>query len=306
MKRLVASLLALAFSAAPALAEPAMWKVSDADSSVYLFGSIHVFTRAVKWRTPMLDEEVKSADHVYFELLLDEQAFATMGRAMLVEGRLRDGRTLWDLLTPEQAGELHAALAAAGLEAATFERMTPWMAELMLSSALIQGAQAGVELTLAAEVEPERQRGLETAEEQLGFMAQGSEADQIENLMRAVKLMGAPGSDTFVEDMMSAWESGDAETLYRMNSDEDAGTEDRYDVLITDRNERWTTRIEQMLAENDAALVVVGAGHLVGPAGVPALLAERGFEVERVGTVTDAPETEHAAGSPDGSAVTAR
>lgn len=282
MRRLAASFLALAFSAAPALAEPAMWRVSDADSSVYLFGSIHLFTREVDWRTPVLDEEVRSADHVYFELLLDDQAFATIGRAMLVEGRLHDGRTLWDMLTPKQSAELRTALWGAGLDPATFERMTPWMAELMLSSALIQGATAGVEMTLYSEVEPQRQRGLETAEEQLGFMAEGTEADQIENLMLAVKLMGAPGSDAFVEQMMSAWESGDTDALYRMNSDAGAGTAERYDVLITNRNERWTTRIEQMLAENDNALVVVGAGHLVGPEGVPALLAARGFEVERV------------------------
>lgn len=290
MKKLTASLLALALSTAPALASPAMWKVSDSDSSVYLFGSIHVFTRDVIWRTPLLDTEVRAADHVYFELLLDQQAFATMGRAMLVEGRLRDGRKLWDLLTPEQAGELRTALTAAGLDQATFERMTPWMAELMLSSALIQGSQAGVETTLFSEVEPERQRGLETAEEQLGFMAEGSEADQVENLMRSVRLMGAPGSDAFVEEMMSAWESGDVEALYRMNSDEETGTADRYDVLITGRNTRWTTRIAQMLADNDEALVVVGAGHLVGPGGVPALLAERGFEVERVGEVPNCPQ----------------
>lgn len=290
MKKLTASLLALALSTAPALASPAMWKVSDSDSSVYLFGSIHVFTRDVNWRTPLLDTEVRAADHVYFELLLDQQAFATMGRAMLVEGRLRDGRKLWDLLTPEQAGELRTALTAAGLDQATFERMTPWMAELMLSSALIQGSQAGVETTLFSEVEPERQRGLETAEEQLGFMAEGSEADQVENLMRSVRLMGAPGSDAFVEEMMSAWESGDVEALYRMNSDEETGTADRYDVLITGRNTRWTTRIAQMLADNDEALVVVGAGHLVGPGGVPALLAERGFEVERVGEVPNCPQ----------------
>lgn len=290
MKKLTASLLALALSTAPALASPAMWKVSDSDSSVYLFGSIHVFTRDVNWRTPLLDTEVRAADHVYFELLLDQQAYATMGRAMLVEGRLRDGRKLWDLLTPEQAGELRTALTAAGLDQATFERMTPWMAELMLSSALIQGAQAGVETTLFSEVEPERQRGLETAEEQLGFMAEGSEADQVENLMRSVRLMGAPGSDAFVEEMMSAWESGDVEALYRMNSDEETGTADRYDVLITGRNTRWTTRIAQMLADNDEALVVVGAGHLVGPGGVPALLAERGFEVERVGEVPNCPQ----------------
>jgi uncharacterized protein YbaP (TraB family) len=306
MRKLAASLLALALSTAPALAEPAMWKVSDADSSVYLFGSIHVFTRDVKWRTPVLDEEVKSADHVYFELLLDAQAFATMGRAMLVEGRLRDGRTLWDLLTAEQASALRTALVAAGLDPATFERMTPWMAELMLSSALIQGAQAGVEMTLSAEVETARQRGLETAEEQLGFMAAGSEADQIANLMLAVKLMGAPGSGEFVETMMSAWESGDAETLYRINSGEEAGTDDRYNVLITGRNERWTTRIEQMLADNDDALVVVGAGHLVGPGGVPALLAARGFEVDRVGDTPATPPTERATDTPDPRAIRPR
>lgn len=277
-----ASLLSLCL-ALPAAAEPAMWKVSDEDSSVYLFGSIHVFTRDLNWRTPLLDEQVAAAEHVYFELLFDDAAFATIGRAMLVEGRLRDGRTLWDVLTPEQGEEVRTAAAAAGLDPVTFERMTPWMTEVLLSSALIQGAVGGVEMALFAEVETARQRGLETAEEQLGFFAAGSEAEQVENLMLTVRMLSAPDSINSIDEMMLAWERGDADLLYEVISNDAASTQDRYNVLITGRNERWTTRVEQMLAENDDALVVVGAGHLVGPGGVPALLAERGFEVERVG-----------------------
>jgi len=63
------ALAALLFIGAPVAAEaaPALWQVSDADSSVWLFGSIHVLPPSVTWRTPTFDEVLKKADQVYFE-----------------------------------------------------------------------------------------------------------------------------------------------------------------------------------------------------------------------------------------------
>lgn len=292
MRRWLLPLVACAaLAATPALAMPAMWRVSDADSSVYLFGSIHLFTKQMNWRSPEFDREVKDADHVYFEMLFDEAAYATFARALLVDGRLHDGRTLWDVLTPAEGDEVKGALSASKIDPATVANLQPWMAELMLSAGLISGAQVGVELTLDAEVDTARKRGLETAEEQIGFLAQGTEAEQVANLMSTVRQMGGADGDTMISDMMDAWERGDADALLKLNDDDLGDNAERYETLITKRNARWVTRIEQMLDENDDALVVVGAGHLVGPGGVPALLEQRGFTVERVGDVPAAATT---------------
>ena len=121
------------------------------------------------------------------------------------------GRTLWDVLTPADGNAVKAALAGSGIDPATVQYLQPWMAELMLSAGLVTGAQVGVELTLDAEVDASRKRGLETAEEQIGFLAEGTEAEQVANLMSTVRQMGGAGGDTAIGEMMDAWERGDAE-----------------------------------------------------------------------------------------------
>lgn len=280
MRTLAASLLTLALSTAPALAEPAMWKVSDADSSIYLFGSIHLLTRPVQWRTPIFDAQLKAADHVYFEIVFDEATYATVGRMMLVEGRLRGGQKLWDLLTADQAATLHDAITASGLDPASFDYMQPWMAEVMLSGGMVQGAQVGVELQVDPEIAPERKRSLETAEEQMGFFASVPQADQITNLITTAEQMATIDGHQMIEDLTDAWANGDTVALDTLNRTELGGGDPRFATLITARNQRWVTQLEKLLAENDNSLVIVGAGHLVGAGGVPDLLEKAGYTVE--------------------------
>jgi uncharacterized protein len=284
----LAAILALQL-AVPAVAAPAMWKVSDADSEVYLFGSIHVFSHQVEWRTPQFDDVLQRADHVYFELVLDMAAYSTIAQLMLLDGRIRDGGTLWDLLGPERTQIFKAAVESAGTPAATFERMQPWMAEIMLSGGSISGMRAGVELVLDAEVEAERKRGFETMEQQMQLFSGLPIDQQIDNLMESIAQL-ALGSDGQIDALTTAWEAGDVATLQTILEEGLGDTSSpRYKRLITERNMRWVGQIDQILADNDEALVVVGAGHLVGPVGVPTLLAARGYKVERVDYPVAAP-----------------
>jgi len=285
MRKLAASLLGLILAVSPALAAPAMWKVSDADSSIYLFGSIHVFTHEVDWRTPEFDRELKAADLVYFEMVFDEAAYATIGRMTLVDGRIRDGRTLWDLLTGEQADTVRGAIVASGLDPVAFDRMQPWMAELMLSGGMMQGAKVGVELQVDAEIPAERKRGLETAEEQMRFFSAASQADQIANLVASAEQLAVTDGREVIEQLTDAWARGDVDALDFLNREELGGGDARFDQLITQRNQRWIGQLEKLLADNDNALVIVGAGHLAGTGGVPELLRQAGYTVERIGDV---------------------
>jgi uncharacterized protein YbaP (TraB family) len=274
------------FLAGPSQAGPAMWRVSDADSSIHLFGSIHMFVREIDWRTPEFDAALAAADLVYFEMVFDEAAYATIGRMTLVEGRLRDGRTLWDVLTSDQAEIVRHAIASAGLDPLAFDYMQPWMAELMLSGGGMQDAKAGVEIQVDAEVPAERKRGLETAEEQMGFFASVTEADQVANLVTTAEQLAMVDGRQVIEQLTDAWAKGDVSALDFLNREELGGGDARFDLLITRRNERWIDELETLLANNDNAMVIVGAGHLVGEGGVPELLRQAGYTVERIG---DAP-----------------
>lgn len=289
MRRLAASLLTLALSSASALAAPAMWKVSDADSSIYLFGSIHAFTREVDWRTPEFDQALAAADLVYFEMVFDEEAYATIGRMTLIDGRMRSGQTLWDLLGPEKSAIVRNAIVASGFDPAAFDHLRPWMAELMLSGGVMQGARVGVELQVDAEVPAEKKRGLETAEEQMGFFSGVSEAEQIANLVAAAEELAKMDSRQLIEELTDAWAAGEIEKLDLLNREELGGGDARFDQLITQRNRRWVNELETLLAANDNAMVIVGAGHLVGEGGVPELLEQAGYVVERVGEPSVAP-----------------
>jgi uncharacterized protein len=277
----------------PALAAPALWKVSDADSSVWLFGSIHLMDAGREWRTAQLDDLVRTADHVYFEIVLDAATYATITRLTLTDGYSHDGRRLDDYLTAEQAEKLHAALEASGLPYPGVRQMRPWLVDLTLSQRALTGDAtdsaigAGVEILLSAEVPAERERGLETAEEQIAMLSERSDAEQVDSLMTTVEMLD--GAEFSLATFVDSWITADLDTLQReMEASLGPVGSPYYDRLLTTRNRNWTDQIAQLLAGNDQSLIVVGAGHLVGPVGVPTLLEQRGFKVERIDGPADA------------------
>ena len=83
-----------------------------------------------------------------------------------------------------------------------------------------------------------------------------------------------------LEPMIRAWSSGDQSSLDRLiNGDLDQFPQARKE-LLDDRNARWAPRIQAMLKEKHVFFITVGAGHLTGPKGVPALLRKAGYQVE--------------------------
>jgi uncharacterized protein YbaP (TraB family) len=281
-RALLACAAGLALSG-PALADPALWKVSDADSEIYLFGSVHIFTREMDdWRSDAFDAILKSADHVVFEVVLDIEAYSTITQISFTKGRLTGGQSLSQLLSTEDYDKVVAAAGKTGIDMAMLEHVQPWLATVMLMGAAMPKASAGVETLLDAEVAPERKRGLETAAEQMGFFADAPLDEQIDGLISTADGIEA-GLVGMLDPLIAAWESGDTAALHATMT-EQIQPRDRaiMERLIDDRNQRWLTPIEKMLADNDESLLVVGAGHLVGPMGVPALLKERGYTVERV------------------------
>lgn len=282
LRRLATSLLLAASLTSPALADPALWKVSDADSSIYLFGSVHVFTQQIDWRTAQFDALLNAADHVYFEVVMDVEAYSTIAQFTLTKGMFRDGRTLRDVLAPDEYARLSAAAASVGTEMAALERMQPWLASMSLVQGAYGKTTAGVETLVDGEVAPERKRGLETAAEQMGYLADAPLEEQVVTLMSTVAGIES-GALVALDDMLAAWQDGDtaalAETIEAQVTPED---EALYDRLLTERNTRWATSLEELLATNDQSLIIVGAAHLVGPEGVPNLLRDRGYSVERI------------------------
>lgn len=285
IRRLALALTATATLTTGALAQPALWEVSDGDSSIWLFGSVHLLQPNTNWRSALLDKVIAKADRVYFETDIGPAAQAKIMPLTFDLGFNRDGRLLSEIIGPEMTADVRAAAAAYDLPMPTLLTMKPWMAATTLSMGplLDTGYQAelGVDLTLSTELPEDKKGYLETPEQQLGFLANGDEAEQIAMLRATLDTLDVMAAD--IDSMIDAWLNGQPEILgevfMEQMGDYDSGMVER---IIDLRNHDWTDQIEAMLARNERALLVVGAAHLVDEISVVRLLEQRGHTSTRL------------------------
>jgi uncharacterized protein YbaP (TraB family) len=181
---------------------------------------------------------------------------------------------------------------AAALGAA-IEMTKPWFATVMLGVAPLMSAgyeaEAGADavLTKLAREQGDEVRGLETAEQQIDWIASGTDEEQLAALK---KLLATP--DAQFDEMLSsmdqgvrAWMKGDIVPLteyvddWRKGEDGPSTAGMSYQQLIVERNENWAAQLEALLKGQGVAFVAVGSGHLVGRHSLQAKLAARGIRV---------------------------
>lgn len=285
MKHLMLGAAAAALTATGALADPAIWKVSDDNSQVWLFGSIHYLDAGTQWRTDTLNAAIESADFVYYETPMTPEAQAQAQQLIPKYGLNPEGVTLSSLLSEEQFAELEAVAGELGIPVQNLEPVRPWLAGLQLSLIALQRAgynpQSGVDMVLSQATDDEKERYFETLEEQLQFLSSQSDDVAVKGFM--VTLDQLDEAEEFFGSLVSSWAAGDLETFeatfYSAMSQVDPAL---YDTLIVRRNEAWVEDLKAFIAEDDDAVIVVGAGHLVGDDSVVNLLESEGFSVERV------------------------
>lgn len=281
--------LALSFTAIAsggARAEPPIWVAKSPTASVTLFGSVHLLADSAQWKTPGLEAAIKSADAVWFEIPIDPATQASAGAVAMRRGLLPEGQTLETLLPPATVVRLHRVENEEGLSPAVISRFEPWLAETLISVTYYQkrGADAsdGVEMQVAKDIPATAERrAFETVEQQIGFFADAPIKDQADSLGETLREIEEE-PDSF-DKIVAAWLAGDEKGLVKEAIDpmkKDAPG--AYRTLVVERNRHFADEIVHLLQGRQRILVVVGAGHLVGPDGVPALLRARGVKVERV------------------------
>jgi uncharacterized protein len=285
MRRLLplASLFCL-IAAAPAAAKPPVWVVRDKDSQIVIFGSMHVLPAGVDWRPEPLDQAVGKADDVWFELPVDPATQTAVAQLAAVKGKLPPGQTLSSKLDPATRDRLAQAQASLGMPPGALEPFQPWLAEIALAGAVFakHGASGsdGVEQSVARSVPASAQRkAFETAEQQIDMFAGSPMADQIASLKETLDEID-DGPAAF-KALLDAWVAGDVKVLQEKAVEPVRRASPRlYARLINDRNARWAKVLSDRMKGSGRTVVVVGAGHLVGPDGVPARLRAMGFAVE--------------------------
>lgn len=267
--------------------EPAMWQLADADTTVHLFGTIHVLRPEIDWRTDRFDRVFEAADAVYFEAdVMSPSAQADIATLVRRRGVFTDGRKLTALLDAEERELVRDAMQTLGVPMSAVEPMKPWLATVQMSTLALQAqgyeVESGVEtvLTERAEAAGKTLRFLETAAEQLDLIASVPEDDQVAFLVASARQLHE--NPDLLDDLVAAWAKGDVARLGELMSDPDLlGSETVHDRLIVQRNRNWVEQIETLMDEEAGTfLLAVGAGHLAGPDSVQTLLRAEGYTVE--------------------------
>lgn len=276
--------VAVAFTAAGAGAEPALWAVEGRNNTVYLFGSVHLLPKGGFTLDGALADALDKAERVCLEIDPDAQSDAEKTSITLARAIDPDGQSLFDLLG-DDADRVRERADAAGVDLSPFAAFEPWFAGITVSLIALQShgfdVEHGVEqiIQAAAKEGGKDSCGLETFDSQLGILDSLPAGLQKEVLLQAID--EADDVEAIIGPMLDAWRDGDESGLEDSLDEDFEGYPELAEALIYRRNRNWEAQVSRMLEGADDVLLVVGAMHLVGPRGLPALLEKRGFSVER-------------------------
>ena len=260
---------------------PALWRVADADTTIYLFGTVHALPEGKEWFDGRIERAFNASNEMVTEVDLSDQSSSTA--AMQSAAMLPEGTSLRSLMTPENRQQFEAALVGLGLPVEALDRMEPWMASLTMSllPLLRQGYQteSGVEMALSSRAGDKPRDALETVAQQIDLFDGMPTDAQLIFLDKTVEAM--PEAKPSLDAMVAEWIKGDADALAALlNAELDDPV--LYQRLLTQRNANWAGWIEQRLQQPGTVFIAVGAGHLAGADSVQRQLAKRGLRVERV------------------------
>jgi uncharacterized protein YbaP (TraB family) len=272
-------------------ADPALWSISDEDSTVYLFGTVHVLPPELSWRTDAIDAAFEDSETIYFEVdALSPEAQAQMQALIPQLGLNAPGVTLSSMISDEAQGHVATIAQRLGAPADAFmsqlDPLQPWLASLqmavlqMQSSGYQPGSGAEAALTAQAEEAGKSFGYFETVEQQLRFLSSSSMEVQLADFEVSVaQMVEDPGMLT---ELVQAWAVGDMEHIDRLINGELRDTSpELYDRIIVQRNHNWIPQILAALEGSEDGFVAVGAGHMPGEEGVIALLEAEGLTVTR-------------------------
>ena len=272
-------------ASAAAAQRPAMWKVSDADTTLYLFGTIHLLPEGRTWRTPAFEQALAAADELVLEVANVDDAAAGAG-AMMKLGLSPGLPPLRERVPEAKRAALDAIIKDSGVPAAALNRMETWAASIILLGVSFQrmglDPKLGVESAITGPFKASGKpvRGLETIEEQFGFFDTLSE-DQQRTFLEGVLDSPDEAKKQFAA-MLEAWARGDQEGLARAFEDEQNLTPALREVLLTRRNAKWAQWLDARMDKPGTAFIAVGAGHLAGKDSVQAMLGKYGHKAQRV------------------------
>lgn len=291
MRNILAALAAATLAGCASSGEPApgpaLFVARDADSTLYIYGTIHLRKSGAPWGSAAVDAAIASADEIWTEMEISPESDARTQQLAMQAGLAPAGRPLSSWLSAEENERLRATAESLGLQAQAMEPMQPWLASLTLSVLPMMRAgydpNAGVDRSVDAfgDANGKTMRHFETPEEQIGFFANMSPELQRQMLLEAIDEVERGLAS--LDELSAGWEVGDLRAIERLAVDEFKNEYPAvYSAMLVNRNRAWVEVLAREMEGAGVDFVAVGAAHLVGDEGLVELLRARGMNVERV------------------------
>jgi uncharacterized protein YbaP (TraB family) len=293
LKRAFAALgLSLLLVGAPAqartanAARPALWEVSDADTTIYLFGTIHLLPENYAWRTATFDKAIAGSQQLVVETIVDEKNPQEMLGALAGLAFSPNLPPLADRVPPDKRSALAAAVQKAGMPPGSLDKMETWAAAFMLLGNQFRDmglkSGEGVEQVLRSAFASQGKTvaQLETNREQLSFFDALPEAAQRALLEGAIEQPDSMSKD--FGRMLAAWARGDVHAIARTFNHDLSTSPELRDALLRRRNLNWSQWVGKRMAAPGSLMIAVGAGHLAGHDSLVELLEREGYKVRRL------------------------
>lgn len=263
-----------------------LWSAEGRKATVYLLGSIHILKKD-SYPLPAAIENIFSCcDTLVFETDLDGMEQPRVQNMMMKLGMYPAGRTLSKNISAVTAALLREKLRSSGIPFERFEQFKPWFVAINLTG--IELERMGFDPSLGvdryfydrAKQEGKKMLFLETNEFQINLFGRLSRQKQELLLKQVVKELDI--IETLFKEMITAWQSGDSVGFDEIMSQSFEEYPSIYKKFITRRNRSWIPEIIKLMNRPGDALVIVGAGHLVGRDSVIDILKKRGYTVRQL------------------------
>ncbi|MBP7184470.1 MAG: TraB/GumN family protein [Saprospiraceae bacterium] len=265
-----------------------LWKISGngIKSPSFLFGTMHIIPKKDYVWTAAAQKAFDVAKQVAFEIDMNEMKDMSLMMSLLQKSFLPDSITLKSLMTEQEYKKLELYFEKIGLPLAMFERMKP----VYLSTIILEGQGAltqestddvtssyEMDLLLKANDAHKKVLGLETIDFQLTLLDSIPYKEQAKMLLESIDQES--NHDKFSMDgLIKLYVAQDIEALHEAVKSTDSSMSNFEKPLLIDRNKKWISTIESIIAESPT-FIAVGAGHLGGNEGVIQLLKQKGYQL---------------------------
>jgi uncharacterized protein len=275
---------------------PAIWKLSDADTTIYMFGTVHALPEKLKWRSPALEKVISEVDELVLETVdKPDEEFMTDKMVDLMLAGMKQ-QPLLDRVKPENRATLQELIDEIGLPKDYLDIIPTWMVPFAIfyGSADEEGVSAdyGVEPILEAIFAKAKKpvSGIEDGEAVNASLSSLSDSEQLVSLDQMLDEIRLSTADSlhpekvaddppFADDI--AWAKGDISGIAKDMNPATMGPA-YYKALLYDRNAAWTEWLVKRLDRPGKMLLAVGSAHLAGDDSVQVLLKSKGLTVERI------------------------